>query len=536
MTIKISKHPSLFKTVLRIFGWLTVFVIAVLVIAFIYISSKKNEIGKELLLRANSEFAGKITLENIKISSLLHFPNLEIELQNVQLHAPSKNDINTAPVFVASSILLVTNLHNILSNRIEIDYVAITGGSLFLDRDSLGGMNIFAAFAFPTKDTATNDSSNFYMQIDSVYVADFKFVLQDQKLKNTLPLTVSSMIGDFKYENSHIFGTIKMSSEFGELLLSDADSISLAGTTFTTTATYSVRLKEREVAVTSDDILLDKIPLAVDFYYSFGKIGAMEIKLKTRKSGIDLAPIHHKKSGSNQTDKVHIRLYGYLNLQIKLKWKQNGRKSFVENLKVELKADGKNLAVRGIDIDDLINKYERSQNFNLIDIGAVLLAGPVGLAVTKGTDYSMLILGKRGDSTQIPHFISYWKLEKGMLTATDVAMGTENNLVSLGGWFNPAKETLDFSINLVDKSGCSIMNQHYFGSATNPKTSKVKIVKTLFGSVINMSRDIGLVNCDIAYSGAVEHPQAIRERIKKEEKTRKKAEQKKNKPLWIENP
>jgi len=45
------------------------------------------------------------------------------------------------------------------------------------------------------------------------------------------------------------------------------------------------------------------------------------------------------------------------------------------------------------DIDALIPKYERSQNFNLVEAGAFFLAGPFGPALTK---VAILFAGSRG--------------------------------------------------------------------------------------------------------------------------------------------
>jgi len=61
-----------------------------------------------------------------------------------------------------------------------------------------------------------------------------------------------------------------------------------------------------------------------------------------------------------------------------------------ENFSGEIEIAGDSLRLYGIDIDNVLKKYEKSQNFNLTDVGAVLIAGPVGLAVTKGTDFVSL--------------------------------------------------------------------------------------------------------------------------------------------------
>jgi len=97
-----------------------------------------------------------------------------------------------------------------------------------------------------------------------------------------------------------------------------------------------------------------------------------------------------------------------------------------ENLSGEIEITGDSLRLYGIDIDNVLKKYEKSQNFNLTDVGAVLIAGPVGLAITKGTDFASLatINFKSSQQTKIKTLLTKWKLENRILTAEDVAFST----------------------------------------------------------------------------------------------------------------
>ena len=56
----------------------------------------------------------------------------------------------------------------------------------------------------------------------------------------------------------------------------------------------------------------------------------------------------------------------------------------------------------------------------MVDLGAFLLAGPIGLAVTKGYDYAKVVKSEAG-SSQVPTLISEWHVEHGVAQAQDVA-------------------------------------------------------------------------------------------------------------------
>ncbi|MGH8453330.1 MAG: AsmA family protein, partial [Nevskiales bacterium] len=100
------------------------------------------------------------------------------------------------------------------------------------------------------------------------------------------------------------------------------------------------------------------------------------------------------------------------------------------NGSVDLK--GNKLALYGTNLDRELAQYEQSQNFNLVDLSAFFLAGPVGLALTKGRDFGSL-LQRSGGSTAIRTLVSTWRLQNGVAKARDVALATNENRLALQG-------------------------------------------------------------------------------------------------------
>jgi AsmA protein len=150
----------------------------------------------------------------------------------------------------------------------------------------------------------------------------------------------------------------------------------------------------------------------------------------------------------------------------------------------EISLKGKNLTLYGVNIDLIAQKYSRSQKFNLVDVGALLLAGPVGIAVTKGRDFADLLIANKGDSTQIIEFMSQWSLKAGELYVEDVAFSTMESRIALRGGLNIWQQKfnqLDFA--LVNDYGCAVFYQCLDGSFTSPEISEVKVAKTLLGPI-----------------------------------------------------
>ena len=125
----------------------------------------------------------------------------------------------------------------------------------------------------------------------------------------------------------------------------------------------------------------------------------------------------------------------------------------------EVSLRGENLALDGIDLDRVLSRFESSQNFNLVDVGAFFFAGPIGLAVTKGYNFASIFQGSGGHS-EIRTLVSDWKVERGVAQAQDVAMATNENRIALQGGLDFVNERFnDVTMATIDAKGCATVRQ-----------------------------------------------------------------------------
>ena len=166
-----------------------------------------------------------------------------------------------------------------------------------------------------------------------------------------------------------------------------------------------------------------------------------------------------------------------------------------------------------MDIDDLLKKYKRRQKFNLVDVSAFMLAGPMGAVVTKGSDFGSLLSAnlKEDDTTVVSMALANWNIQNGILETEDVAFSTLANRLAFDGKFDFANDSIPgFTAYVIDKNGCSLMEQNISGKVDSLEVSKLKIAKTLLGSVINFINSVVGVKCEPVYQGAVQHPMPIK--------------------------
>jgi len=183
----------------------------------------------------------------------------------------------------------------------------------------------------------------------------------------------------------------------------------------------------------------------------------------------------------------------------------------IESAAGEISLRGRNLTLAGHDLDAELSRYESSQNFNLVDVGAIFVAGPLGLAVTKGYNFASLFKGS-GGTTPIGILVSDWRIEGGVAYAKDVAMATPKNRLALQGGLDLVNGRFaDMTVGVVDDKGCATIRQAMRGPFGNPEVEKPHILKSLTGPLRKLLRKATDLlpdgPCDVFYSGSVPHPE-----------------------------
>ena len=107
----------------------------------------------------------------------------------------------------------------------------------------------------------------------------------------------------------------------------------------------------------------------------------------------------------------------------------------------------------GLDIDQVLENSARSKNFTLLDLAAVVFAGPVGLAVTNGLDLPVPVTSDYGGITQIQKMVSNWKISNGILEIYDVAFATKKNRIAAQSYVN----LIDKTVNITVTDQCKIL-------------------------------------------------------------------------------
>jgi AsmA-like C-terminal region len=204
-------------------------------------------------------------------------------------------------------------------------------------------------------------------------------------------------------------------------------------------------------------------------------------------------------------------LEGTIDYTVDLATRGSDWSAAVQNLDGTLEVRSDSLRIYGLDIDDILRKFQKSQRINLADVGAVVLVGPLGIVATKGSDFVALAATdlNSNQSTNVTKLLTRWQIHQQTLTSEDVAFATTQNRLAFNGSVDFARDSIPgFRVAVVDKNGCSLMDQQLYGKFGDLKAGKLNVAKTLLGSVINFVDVIVGKDCKPIYTGKVAHPKA----------------------------
>ena len=171
---------------------------------------------------------------------------------------------------------------------------------------------------------------------------------------------------------------------------------------------------------------------------------------------------------------------------------------------------GTDIILYGLNIDEQLANYESTQQFQLVDAAAFFVAGPLGIAITRGYGFTSLF-AHSGAQTQIRELVSKWDFSEGVAKARDVAFSTAKSRIALAGGIDYAgSQFQNLKVAVVDPEGCALVEQAIQGDFQNPRVDTPNFLVALAGPFVDIiEQGVGLFTdkeCDPFYTGRVAPP------------------------------
>jgi AsmA protein len=205
-------------------------------------------------------------------------------------------------------------------------------------------------------------------------------------------------------------------------------------------------------------------------------------------------------------------LSGPMTLVPDLSFRGTGTEEMKRTVRGQVSARGEDLTLHGIDIDSVLSKMEEAQRMNLADVGAFLLVGPLGPAVTKGYSFEGVYgAGVKEGESRLTRLVSDWTVRDGVAEAKDVAFATRKNRIAMKGKLDIVRERfVDVTVAVLDESGCAKLRQKISGPFRDPQVDKVSALESAATSMLGIfekaKKMLGRSVCTPFYAGSVAHP------------------------------
>jgi AsmA protein len=226
-------------------------------------------------------------------------------------------------------------------------------------------------------------------------------------------------------------------------------------------------------------------------------------RLELAAEGLSLAELFRSLAGR--------ALYeGRVDVRMNLSAAGPGR--LVNHLDGTVEVTGNHLTQHGFDLDGVVRSLRKSDQVDLVDVGAYLVAGPVGALLTRGFDLAGTYRELHEEKSQaIEQVAFHWTIENGVARAKDVALRTRENRVAIHGAINLAQHRYDgITLAVLDSQGCAKLTEEISGPLAKPSVQPISLLRTLTGPLAGLLKKAREIiepgECRPFYHGTVTHP------------------------------
>ncbi|MDH3383910.1 MAG: AsmA family protein [Deltaproteobacteria bacterium] len=421
------------------------------------------------------------------------FPGFHVKLEDVSIRNRG------ADVASAKSTILGIALLPLLHKEVRIVKIKMMRPRISIEQDRDGKFNFETPEEEAGKKTAGEaDGTRFSLKVTKISLSDGVLFYADKKTGEELEA------GDFHLDVSRLRFT---GGKKSDLLKNLSFSAEFACKQF---RKGSLAVSNLKLRIEGKDGVLDLHPVTM---LLFGGQGSGSIRADFSGS-VPQYHVRYSLSGFRIEEFLTSlspkkAAEGSMDLTATLSMRGKTASEMKQTADGEVSLRGENLTLDGVDLDRTFSRYEASQSFNLVDVGAFFFAGPFGLLITRGYTFTGLFHGP-GGSSRIRVLVSDWKVERGVARAQDVAMATNENRIALTGSLDFTNERFDdVTVAVVDGKGCATVRQRIRGPFRKPEVEKVSFLQSAAGPVLKLieqAKDLFGGKCEVFYAGSVAPP------------------------------
>ena len=396
----------------------------------------------------------------------------------------------------------------LLSKQVKVNYVKLQDMNLLVEKSKKGLMNI----AINKKAAKKEETKNKPKEKES---AKLPMVNVGKVLLSNINVTYIDHQTKSKAKVDNLNLTVNDIALNGDKDILKA--LSLKGFLKIADVKYDkYLLKDISADFTFKDKIATISPLKLTVYNS-QVLGKLVYNMNGKKPKIHIedhiAKLDLKEVSKQFIKNKKISLDGYVKTDIKLSMVGQTPKDIKRSLTGTLYVFGNNFGIKGVDLNKVFKSLDDAKSINKKDIAGFLVAGPLGVALSKGMSGGNMLSGLDGGTTAVKKLVINAPIKRGIVTLKDVAMKVGGTRVAVKGKIDLTRERfIKVQVGVVGGNGCAKIAEDISGTFSKPKYSTKALtsgvvantVTSLFGQFTKSSgSNTKKPKCKVFYNGSI---------------------------------
>lgn len=173
------------------------------IIVFAYVTANKQKIIKQVTVEISKKLNGNVTIGNVELSFLRHFPSVSVALHNV-LITDTMYAKHHHPFFKGDDVFINVGVINLIQKKSFISGFRIDRGIFFIYTDTSGYTNKY--LFSPRKDSVVGtDNNNKKNELKNIVLNNVRLTEEDDQKRKLFDIQVNNLDMDLEDKDSTVF-------------------------------------------------------------------------------------------------------------------------------------------------------------------------------------------------------------------------------------------------------------------------------------------------------------------------------------------
>ncbi len=272
------------KRLLKFFAWLMLIPIIIVIVVIALVYYNQDSLVQKGLASVNESFAGHIKLKDSHISPFHDFPNVSIDLEDVEVY--ESKTTNTKPIAHIKDVYLDFDLRKIIEGKYRINMLEIIGGEMQIIQDTTGKLNLMNAFESVGPVDTAGSNEVFRMGLKKIKIKNLDVKYVDETQNKTFDTYLDDINAKFSTGRKRLRASVD--GEFHMTFIKDKDTSFIKNKKFDIDAAIVFDKKREILDIKPSKLLLEGVSFAMKGFMIFKGSPYMNLQFNGEKSDFDM--------------------------------------------------------------------------------------------------------------------------------------------------------------------------------------------------------------------------------------------------------